>query len=376
MALRIGIVGANRRRQGIGQHVARHLAALGAKVTAIAGSSCQSAEQTAARLAAQYGLHVRSYGSLGDMLAHEPLDAVAICSPDRFHRPHLAQALAACVHVLCEKPLVFEEGHDPAADARSIVHGFAAAGRVLMVNEQWPCTLPAFERLYPEADLRGDWPRSFSMLLSPDALGPEMIPNALPHALSLLAALTPTVERARPTSAEDISVEFAEIDGVPGAAADVRFGYVHADGRTQVAVTMRRAPEQPRPAAYAIDGRWALRRIEMPSYRMWLDRASGFGLRASDFRFQISDGPGDTSPDLKPEICNLKSAICNPKSIVPHPSAVPRDDPLKLLLADFLKQCERAAASGDVYTDATILDRLAILRDIHRAACAQLQGAI
>ncbi len=343
MALRVGIVGATRRRQGIGQHIARHLAALGADVTAIAGSRRETAEQTAAGLAAQHALRVRPYGSLREMLASEPLDAVAICSPQEFHREHLTEALAAGVHVLCEKPLVFEEDRDGVADARPIVEGFAAARRVLMVNEQWPYTLEAFERLYPEARLRRELPRKFAMLLSPDALGPEMIPNSLPHALSLLAALTPREYGTHEVRAREIGVEFGEIDGVPGAAAEVRFSYDHAQGATRVALTMQRTAEQPRPAGYQIDGRWAFRRIEMPEYRMWLEhRHVGLTARSS---------PAARSP------------------------AVPLDDPLVLLLADFLKRCERPSTSADVYTDGTILDRLAILRNVYRAACGQLEGA-
>src|SRR5262245_28789942 len=359
MPLRVGIVGASRRRQGIGQHVARHLADLGAEVVAIAGSRRETAQQAAAHLADRYALCVRPHASLAAMLAGEALDAVAICSPDAFHRQHLLEALAAGAHVLCEKPLVFDDGRDGVADAQAIVQGFADAGRVLMVNEQWPFTLPAYERLHPDARLRERWPREFSMLLSPDAAGPEMIPNSLPHALSLLLAVMPPDGDAQGVEAEDIEVEFSELDGLPGAAAEVRFCCRHAQGHTGVAVTMRRAAEAPRPAGYAIDGRWAYRRIEMPEYRLWLEAEPQ---QASDVRLSTS-GEG--------LLADGHAGLTARRS----PACTPLEDPLKSLLADFVNRCEQARTTADVYKDATILTRLAMLRDVHRVACGQLEGA-
>jgi hypothetical protein len=384
MPLRVGIVGAGCRRQGIGQHVARHLADLGADVVAIAGSRADTADQTASFLAHRYGLHVRPYGSLPAMLAREPLDAVAICSPDPFHRQHLLEALAAGVHVLCEKPLVFEDGRDPVADARTIVEGFTAAGRVLMVNEQWPFTLTAFQRLYPDVRRCERPPREFAMRLSPDAFGPDMIPNSLPHALSLLLALMPVPDgEGCDRRADQIDVEFAEVDGMPGAAARVQFVCHHAQGHTRVDVMMRRTAEAPRPAGYAIDGRWAWRQIEMPEYRMWLQRAgSDDGYQSSDNRHQIPDDRHQISDDRYQlsavdrgcravgdggSVCYLKSEV--------RPFRAPLDDPLRLLLADFLKHCAQADRAASAYRDTTILTRLAMLRDVSRVACRQLEGA-
>jgi hypothetical protein len=331
--VRIGIIGARRARQGIGQHVARHLAALGAKVVAVAGTRQETAEEACWQLKQRCRIHPAAYVSLSRMFAEQALDAVAVCSPHEVHGDHLREALAARVHVLCEKPLVFNPDRDPAAVAAPLIEGFANSGKVLMTNEQWPYSLPAFGRLFPDYVWRP--PKLLAMLLSPDATGPEMIPNALPHVLSLLFALAPPGGYA-----EQIRVLFRDGDAsADAAAAEIHIDYRHAADVTHVRAQFQRAALQPRPAGYQIDDYIALRRIDLPGYYMTLQAAQA-----------LSDG------------VDIADTAC-PKS------QVEMEDPLRLLVADFLNRCERAQRGAEVKKDTTILQRLAILRDVYKSAC-------
>src|SRR3712207_4259949 len=45
------------------------------------------------------------FTDIEDLLELEDLDAVVICTPNHLHEPHVLSALAAKVHVLCERPL-------------------------------------------------------------------------------------------------------------------------------------------------------------------------------------------------------------------------------------------------------------------------------
>lgn len=49
--------------------------------------------------------NIRGYLSAKDMFAVEDLDAVSVCSPNKFHAAHTVAALKAGCHVLCEKPM-------------------------------------------------------------------------------------------------------------------------------------------------------------------------------------------------------------------------------------------------------------------------------
>src|SRR5262245_38765105 len=109
--LAIGIMGARRTRQGIGEHVARFPHREGAGVRAIVGTSAESVGEARKALAAR-GIQCRGYPSLEAMLAAERLDALAVSSPIPTHRAALDLAAEHRLHVLCEKPIVFEPGAD------------------------------------------------------------------------------------------------------------------------------------------------------------------------------------------------------------------------------------------------------------------------
>ena len=59
--------------------------------------------EKAQELADKYG--VKAYPSLGEMLAHEPIDVVTICTPSGLHGELACQAMRAGKHVMVEKPM-------------------------------------------------------------------------------------------------------------------------------------------------------------------------------------------------------------------------------------------------------------------------------
>lgn len=273
--LRVGVVGARRRHQGIGEHVARFFARHGAEVCGIVGTREETVAQAREHLQAQYGIDARGYLQLEEMQAAEQLDAVAICSPFAAHAEQLQAALASGLHVLCEKPLVYDEQGAFASQAADLIDAFAAAGQWLLVNEQWPYTLSGFQRLHPDAELHRP-PRSLELALAPGSSGLRHLPDALPHVLSLLLALAPLGGDAE-------HVTYRQ----QGEEIQLTFRYAHRLGVTDVCVSLRQVLQQPRPAAYAINGRAARRVIDLPEYTMYFEPvdhvAEAFDLRAECF---------------------------------------------------------------------------------------------
>jgi predicted dehydrogenase len=216
------------------------------------------------------------------MLARESLDALAILSPAETHTAYLHAALAAGLHVLCEKPLVWGRP-DLAADAARLVDAFDRAGLLLWENCQWPYTLPAYERLFPGALERP--PERFFMLMQPASGGVQAFGDSLPHILSLLQALVPG---DAPTL---VDARFAISDPARG---DQDMGFRYCTDRWSARVDVRLEPTDasPRAAVYALDGRRARRRVAGESYRL---------------SFASDDG-----------------------------REVPLDDPLRILIADFV----------------------------------------
>jgi predicted dehydrogenase len=280
MSPRVGVVGARRVVQGIGGYVARAFSAAGCEVVGVVGTSLASVNAARDELAAAYGIEAAGFLDVAAMLDELRPDVLAICSPTREHRPALAAALEARVHVLCDKPLWWEARSARtsratlAAEVRTLATGFADAGRRLELNTQWPETLACYRRLHPHAEDGGV--RRVEMLLSPITTGTAMIVDAAPHLLSLLHA---TLGRGE--------VRDASVSGLRGEDSDVldvRFRYRHAAGEAEAALALRRCAQPPRPAGYALNGCWAERQVSLPDYRMTL---------AADGRSEPLDDPLD-----------------------------------------------------------------------------------
>jgi len=327
-SLRIGIIGARKQAQGIGQYLARHLAACAADVRGIVGTSPATIDEARGTLQSQYGLEVRGYLDMARMIEAERLEAVAICSPYRFHRANLQTALEHRQHVLCEKPLVFDPDRDDVVDARQLVEGFHRERRVLMVNQQWPYTLPGFDRCYP--DVRRDSPlQRLEMLMAPAHDGITMIPAAVPHVASMLLALAPV----------DGQLENVRCSRSGAGQLSVDFQYVHDHGQVEVRVCLVYVQQQPRPAAYAINDCTVARRIELPGYQMYLQSV---GQRPSDLARQDAQ----MTPDAT--------------------DCVPLEDPLRLLAADFISRIQ--SGRNSTQDNARLVQNVGIVQQIYEAA--------
>lgn len=267
-APRIAIIGVRTLRQGLGEHFARWLVAAGAQVPAFVARTPESAEAGRVVLA-KHGIDARGFTSLAALLDAEPVDAVVIASPAETHADHLVAALAARLHVLCEKPLVWGL-EDVAEAAVELEDRFESEGLILAEHCQWPETLGAFEALHP--GVLDEALESFEMELAPSSLGGEMLVDALSHPVSLLQAIlerhaswmgwgdAPSLEAVRfSTRSEDarrIDVELDLRDAM--------------DEPIAARIRLTHTPNQPRPAAYAVNGRRADRIVDPADYSMRL----------------------------------------------------------------------------------------------------------
>ena len=99
----------------------------GAKIVAL----CDRDAVRLAETAAKFGI-ARTYADAGAMFAAEALDFVDIATTVASHRPLVEMAAQAGVHVICQKPFA-----STMADARAMVAAVEAAGKTLMVHENF-----------------------------------------------------------------------------------------------------------------------------------------------------------------------------------------------------------------------------------------------
>ena len=278
MTLRAAVIGARRSRQGTGEWIARDLSRLGVEVAAIVGTSAESRAEAQATLRARYGIKAATYGSLPELLAHETVDVVAICSPPEAHLEQLLSAAQAGCHVFCEKPIAWWPNlpTQPEAQLRdqveSLLAAFTSRGLLLTLNCQWPFTLGAFYELHP--GLRGVRVERFEMSLSPMRTGAAALVDSGSHPLSMLY----TMLGASLEGVSDPRVSFA---GADRSSMTCEFDYSHASGIVPVRILLEEHPAPPRPAGYSINGAPVNRRIQLPTYSLSFE-AEGRSVALSD----------------------------------------------------------------------------------------------
>ncbi len=258
---RVAVAGVVRRRQGLGEHLAHFLVRHGAEVPAFLASRPETIPEAQSVLA-RHGIEAAGYVGLDALLAEQPIDALVIASPAATHATLLEGALAAGLHVLCEKPLlepVLWGGDDDVERVASLVDAFAERELTLVESCQWPYTLPAYRELHPASATQQ--PRHVEMWLSPSSRGRDMLVDSMSHPLSLLQALAP------PTADQLAGLSFSTVRRDAGRL-QASFRYPTASGGVVVRVRLESHPEQPRPAGFAINGLAAARRIRMEDYAL------------------------------------------------------------------------------------------------------------
>jgi predicted dehydrogenase len=256
-APRVGVIGARRTRQGLGPFVVRDLVTAGAHVPCFLVTSERSLAPARVELERHARVSPRGYTDPERMLESESLDALAILSPSDSHEAHLWRALERGLPVLCDKPLVWG-GDQLAQRAGAVVAEFAKRGLLLYENCQWPFTLAAFERLHP-GSLAAP-PSRFRMELQPASQGVDALADSLPHPLSLLQALVP--------GAAPAIEDFTAARPAGSTPLTLRFRYRSGDRSCAVEVALVDSDRLPRHAAYAIDGRLARRVVAPETYQL------------------------------------------------------------------------------------------------------------
>lgn len=142
--LRIGIIGVG----GIAE--AEHIPgyqAIQDRVRLVACADIDGAR--AERIANKYGFEA-SYDDYRKMLAEAKLDAVSVCTPNKFHAPATIAALEAGCHVLCEKPPGLN-----ASEVQAMIDTAQRTGKVLTfgLNYRFSSEVQACKRLIDGGEL-------------------------------------------------------------------------------------------------------------------------------------------------------------------------------------------------------------------------------
>jgi len=242
--LRVALIGAARSRNGTGPFVSRILREQECDVWEIPKGDLPAWE-TGARSVE------------GDV------DAVAICSPANTHLQYLKAALHRGNHVFCEKPIIWDDSANSASILAAIDEIFTFRRRQKLViheNTQWRYVWSEFLRLAgglidPSAVTY------FKSEFCPNVSWPhEMIRESGPHANSLLQQLGCNGIR-------DLGVSFNR-ERTELVVSFVTSGWSRK--HISVEYNFRQQTDQPRNAAFYLDGLQVIRKVRNPGYEMSL----------------------------------------------------------------------------------------------------------
>ena len=126
------------------------------------------------------------------------------------------------------------------------------------MNCQLPFAMEDYEKLCGKVEKKGS--NHFFMRLSPASSGREMIPDSLPHALSLLYF------QYGEGRLGNLSFELSE----PGEMT-IRFTYLFEGGGCEVHVKLVRKEEQPRELQFGFNQKVVRRRLNVESYGIYFE---------------------------------------------------------------------------------------------------------
>ena len=268
MPYNIGIIGAARRHQGTGPFIARTFSQLGHNICGIVGTSTASINETTTNLQEQYNIATQGYTHIEELFSHQELDIVVISSPPDSHLHYLMESLKHRCHIFCEKPLWWPNN---AAIPASLTEYEQTIGDLIQlakqqdtyihINTQWTYTLKDFIRLHPRA-FANERIDQFSMQLSPQSQGVNMLVDAASHGLSMLYQLTGEGEL------ENISVHHEKKGDLQHT--HIAFNYNHAHGTTNSQFGFIESHDTPKPASYEINGYSVSRTVSLPEYQIQL----------------------------------------------------------------------------------------------------------
>ena len=304
---RVLILGARRRKQGLGEFMARSFHELGADICGIVGTSSQSVESTAEHLHLEYGISTQGYTDLNTAIEQANPTIVVIASPTGVHHQHLETVAAYGVSCLCEKPLFWDDGQTVNPnEVKRLVDRFCGQGQLLQLVTQWPETLDEFYSLYPE--VKEQTVERFEMLMGPAATGINMVIDSLPHVLSMLHCLTGVGEVLNPRA-----------DHKNPEQMKVSFEYGYASGQVEVEVNLIRTSQSPRPAGYAINGHAVRRTIQLPEYQMKFTGDKGAEIvledplkkRIQNYLTDLENGTPTNQKQMVASMIDLKNIVEN-----------------------------------------------------------------
>lgn len=255
--MKVSIIGAGRTRNGIGEYLSKYFHQYGGKVVSILGKSRERSHQASVALQ-KYGIHAKPYIDFDEMIRMERPEILVIASPSYTHYEYLLKGVNSGLHLFCEKPFIWDGSMDLRKEVETIFEKAYQRGLTIAMNSQWPFSIEAYEALCGKIIIQQA--NTFFIHLSPPFPGKEMIPESVPHALSLLYCFLGVGE------IEDLNFES---DGE--REMKIRFSYLFGTQTCEVFIHLKYQSSLPRPFSFGLNERIVQRSVNLEDYEIYFN---------------------------------------------------------------------------------------------------------
>ncbi len=253
--LNVSIIGAGRTRNGIGEYIGKYFHQHGAVVTSVLGTSEKTSLQASLGLR-KYGVEAHPYTDFDRMVEREKPDAAVIASPSSTHYGYLTKCLRSGLHVFCEKPFIWDGQRNIRERIEDIFEKARQKKLIIAMNSQWPFSIDAYEAMSGKVIIQNS--NTFVVTMSPPFPGREMIPESVPHALSLLYSLMGVGE------IEDLSFE-----SKGEKRMGIKFCYLFDTRSCEVLIQLTSQETPPRDFSFGLNGRVVSRSLGLEDYEIY-----------------------------------------------------------------------------------------------------------
>jgi hypothetical protein len=255
--MKVSIIGAGRTRNGIGEYIGKYFHQHGGKVISVLGTTEKTSLHACSALR-KYGIEAHPYINFDEMVKTERPEVVVIASPSSTHYEYLLKSIDSELHIFCEKPFIWGDRTNITQTVEEIFKKAGAKKLTIAMNSQWPFAINDHEKICGKVRIKKK--NTFSIKMAPAVSGREMIPESVPHALSLLYCLLGEGE------IEDLKFE-------SGGARElsIRFTYLFGTKTCDVFIQLAYQETQPRDFSFGLNGQIVSRSLDLENYAIYFN---------------------------------------------------------------------------------------------------------
>jgi predicted dehydrogenase len=253
----VSIIGARKDRNGIGEYIGKYLRQNRAEIISVLGTTEKTSESASLSLR-KYGIESHPYIDFYEMVEKEKPGAVVISSPSSTHYEYLVKCVDLGLNVFCEKPFIKPDLDDVREKVEDILKKAKEKRLTVAMNSQWPFAMKYYKKICGEVEIKKS--NKFFITMSPFASGKEMIPESVPHVLSLLYFLFGKGEIG------DLNVESPKEEEMV-----IQFRYLFGTKDCKVLIKLIRKEQQPRMLQFGWNDKVVRRSLNLKNYDIYLN---------------------------------------------------------------------------------------------------------